>query len=776
MGIKFRQALSLLLTFVIIISSFVWNTAFADNEDTSLDTSFHGVYQSYMLFQQNKPIVLCGRGKKGEKITVKLVDKNNKTKRTASALVAENGSFEVTLSEVDGGYSEYSIIGYCEDQVFATLTNIVFGELWLCAGQSNMQFPLFETHKGQKILENDLGDYYIRGFKSATLPKNKPFASDKLRTDIPGSAWIAGNDQDISSISAIGYFFAQEIRKKTDVPVGILSVAIGGSSIFSWLSRTSINNSDILSNYLKSKNQYIPASEISNSIKTTDDAKNKMTYAYNQKVAPLKNLNISGTIWYQGEADINIDSEIYCEALKRLQKSYSSAFGFEKSSMPLICANLASYHYAKNRFQKVAHFNEALSVLAEKNKYISSIPIYDISLEYDNELEKFPGAVHPLTKEDVGERMAKSAFSMVYGEKSPTTCATVKAVKINGNEMHIKFDNVGNGLKIKAPDTTLYGFTICGESGIYVEARAVIENNDTIKVWSENVDNPVSATYAYSEVTINCNLFSTDKDGNELYPVASFNTGKELDSPKYMQSKDWATCEISESWHTSGHTYAGYFDTWHFSSPDNAKASLTVTESDKAYGDGSLKLSFNGIENKKGEISISPAMKDGNVLFSDINTNYSNLTSMTFKVKNNSDKTITIDRIDMWTSSELYYSPSVDGEMKVHKTIPANSDWVEVKLDLSSVFLCGNTSTIPLTNAVLDHVIGIDIVFSHINFGSDIDCEVLIDDITFASVDSKKANEQNITQKIDGFVTRTKEIHAKLEEFTNIFNSFKAFV
>ncbi len=772
MGIKFKRVLSLLLTLVIITSSFVWNTAFADDYEKTTITSFYDIYQSYMLFQQNKPVVLCGKGKKGDKITVKLVDKNNKAKRTASAKIAENGSFKVTLSGVDGSYDEYTIVAYCRGEVFATLTNIVFGELWLCAGQSNMQFPLSDTLKGRELLKKEQGDYYIRGLKTKALPENEPFASDKLRTNIPDSVWVTGNEKGISSITAVGYFFAEKLRDKLDVPVGILSVAIGGSSIFSWLSRSAIDNSDILTNYLKSKNKYIPASKISSEITTDRDAKNKMTYAYNQKVAPLKNFNISGTIWYQGEADINLDSTIYSEALKVLHKSYSSDFGFDKATMPLICANLASYNYEKGKFQKTSRFNEAQALVAKSNKYIASIPIYDISLDYDDNLKKFPGAVHPITKEDVAVRMSKSALSMVYNEKNPTTAATVKSVKIDGSEMFITFDNVGNGLKIKSPGTALYGFTICGKSGNFVEARAIIEDKNVVKVWSEHVDNPIAATYAYSLVTLKCNLFSTDKDGNELYPVASFNT-KELESPKFMQMKDWATCEISKAWHNLGNKYSGFFNTWYFSSPKSANASLSINKSDMAYGDGSLMLTFNGIKNKKSEISISPTMQKDGMLFADINTNYSNLMSMTFKVKNNSDKTITIDRVDFHTGPELFYSPSVDGEMKVHKTIPANSDWVEVRLDLSSVFLYGNASTIPLTNAVLDRVTGIDFVFSHINFGSDTKCEILIDDIMFASLDSKKATEQSLTQKINGFFKKTRIVYSELEECMEIFNSLE---
>ncbi len=767
MKIKFRRVISVLLVLVLFMSSFVWNNTFAVDDKTNV-ASFSEIYDSYMVFQQNEPIVISGKGKKGDKITVKLVDKDNKTKRAASANVSGNGSFKVTLEPIDGGYDEYKLIGSSNNITFSTLSHIVFGEVWLCAGQSNMEYPLSSTDEGEKIIKEKSGDYFIRGLIEPTFPENTPFASGKARSDVPGAFWVAGSKKKISSVSAVGYFFAEKLREKLDVPIGILSVAIGGSSIFSWLSKQAVDDSDILKNYLEEKGTYLSAEKIVKTITGIGKAKRMMTYAYNQKVAPLKNFSISGTIWYQGETDATIGNDIYFEALKSLHKSYSDLFGFENSSMPLICSNLASFHYKNGCLTQAESFNEAQARLAFSDEYIASIPIYDIPLDYKTDITFFPGPIHPAFKKEVGYRLAKSADSLIYKGDNPTTAATVKSVETKGRYVHITLDNVGNGLKIKADADTLYGFTVCGDSGIYVEAKAVIEKKDVVKVWSENVDTPISVAYAYSEVTTNCNLFSSDKESNDLYPVASFKIG-DVESPKYMQSKDWTTCEIEKSWHTLKSGYAGYFDTWKLFAPENALASMCFNTNDKAFGKGSLQLNFSGTDYDKSEISVSPVMmsEDGRI-FTDTDRDYSNLCLMKFKVKNNSDKAIIIDRIDFKTGSGISYSPAVNDENSTYVILPPDSDWTEITLDLTTLFPYGDTLATPMSNAVLHDVEGIDFVFSHINFAEGVTCEILIDDIMFSSIDCEEAKNHTLSHKVNSYIKKTKTVYSEFETISSI--------
>ncbi|MBQ6707393.1 MAG: hypothetical protein IJM97_00435 [Clostridia bacterium] len=767
MEIKFRKAISILLTLVIFTSSFVWNTAFAVDDKTYV-ASFLEIYDSYMLFQQNEPIIISGKGKKGDEITVKLVDKNNKTKRAASTKVSGNGSFKVTLDAIDGGYDEYELIGTSNGITFSTLYHIVFGEVWLCAGQSNMAYPLSSTDAGEKILKEKTGDYYIRGLIEPIFPKNTPFASGKPRSDVPGSYWAAGSKKWIASVSAVGYFFAEKLREELDVPVGILSVAIGGSSIVSWLSKKSVDENEIVKKYLEEKGEYLSEKKIPDKITNSSKAKNLMTYAYNQKVAPLKNFSIRGTLWYQGETDVNTGNDVYFEMLKTLHKSYSDFFGFENGSMPLICSNLASFHYKNNCLTQVPSFNEAQAKLALENEYITSIPIYDVPLDYKTGIKLSPGPIHPTIKKDVGNRLAKSAEALVYNSKNPTTAATAKSTEIKGRYIHIKFDNVGNGLKIKSGDDTLYGFTVCGESGVYVEAKAVVEDKDVVKVWSENVDTPIGVAYAYSEVTTNCNLFSTDKNSNDLYPVASFKIC-DAEATEYIQSKDWTTCEIEKSWHTITSGYAGYFDTWKLSAPEKSSASICINTDDKAFGKGSLQLNFSGTDYGSSEISVSPLMmnKDGK-LFADTDRDYSDFCLMKFKVKNNSDKAIIIDRIDFITGSEISYSPAVNNELSTFVIIPPDSDWTEITLDLTTLFPYGDTLAIPMSNKVLNDITGIDFVFSHINFAEGVKCEILLDDITFSAIDCEEAKKYTLSHRVNSYKKKTKTVYSEFETLSSI--------
>ena len=740
------RLLSILLTLLLILSSMVFTSA---KDNKSIKARFFDTYGNYMLFQQKKNIIFSGKGNPGKRIDVRFYDKDKKIIRQGTATVNNAGIFKVTLSPMNGGFYEYTVIGYENGKKFATLKNVVIGELWLCGGQSNMQYNLKYTKEGQELLEKNQGDYYIRALMEPTYPKNDGFASKYIRVDAPGSKWMTGKSDDIGNITAVGYFFAKELKEKLKMPVGILAAYIGGSTIFTWLPYSTINANVKIKNYLIKKKMYISEDEIAKTA-NKDNARKTITYGYNQKIAPLKNFAIKGMIWYQGEANVGDDLSVYTEAFLTLQKAYSKLFGFESFSMPMICSQLASYHYAPEKLQYIPRFNEAMANAAAKNKNISVIPIYDITLTYNTDEDNLVGPIHPNVKKPVAQRMARAAENLVYNGKSPVTAATVKSIKATGNEVTIKFANVGSGLyarpyqtsvyKISPEDkNTLYGFSVSGESGVFVEAHAQLVDKETVKVWSEYVDTPKYVNYAFSEVSRNANLFSTDIYGKPLYPVTCFTLPDES-GMVYMQDKSWTTCEITKAWHTFGYKNADYFDAWTYNHTYKTDVDLIYTSDDKYYGAAALQVDFS-TKKTYGEnvFSIVPKAVYNKKYYSDIDVDYTKLLTMSFYVKNNSERPLRIKMIRLYETPSMYYTPVLSETGEMYQTINKKSGWENVTADFTHVYLFGNEASVPLTSAALDRILQIEIIFDDF-YGKDSDKgSVIVDDFNFATADSEKA-------------------------------------
>lgn len=218
-----------------------------------------------------------------------------------------------------------------------------------------------------------------------------------------------------------------------------------------------------------------------------------MSTLYNQKVGPLTNFKIAGAIWYQGESNSG-RSEIYDKELTLLKKTWSEKFGFENNSMPFIFTQVApgQYDQGNKNMEHLGYLATAMSrsFVENKNNNMSMITIYDLPLVHVKDGVS-SAAIHPRTKQPVGERFCTAAMNMVYGGGDVYTAPIYKSMQIKGNAIYLTFDYVGKGLSIiNGRGNTVHGFSIAGSDGIYVNAKAEIVGNNVIKVYNERVENP----------------------------------------------------------------------------------------------------------------------------------------------------------------------------------------------------------------------------------------------------------------------------------------------
>ena len=706
--IKKLIAVMLALMGVLAVSPF----AFAEETQPKLYT----FYGDGMLFKQNEDAVIAGTGKGGNLIEAELYNAEGALAASGKTDVKADGTFAVSFKAPSGGYDEYTVILKADGKEFATLKNVVFGELWLASGQSNMQYPLAQAKGGRELFEKaEKLDRNLRVLLVPDVPEYK--GSKELhpadpQADIPGAKWVTGENGEIYSMSAVAYYFAEEMRKELDMPVGILNIPLGGTSIAAWLSREAIEGDAQVKNHLISDGLYVEKSKWN---EKEVNIYQTVTTNYNLKVDALKHFRLSGMVWYQGETDLmrGWSGEMYGRAFDLMQRSYTELFEHKNGLLPIIYTHLAAYNYSDNGLN-LADMNIAFAdIQKQRPESRAVVSISDVPVTYIPEA----GIIHPESKKEVGERMAFAAKGLVYGEYSDYTAATVKDSEIIGNSIYVSFENVADGLA--ACGDKLLGFAVCGKEGVYVQANAEIIDTKTVRVWSEAVPEPCSASYAYCVNNQRANLFSTF--GGELIMSASpFVTDKTVGT-HYFVDKIWADCDDAKIWHTENDGFAGFYNSW---SAENAEVSVSA---ENAFG-GSGGL---GVKSLSESFSVSPVLKckrDGKTeKFYDSDTYYAGYGKVSFYVRNNGKSDVIFDGFKLCKNAVTWYSPAVAGTSEPQTVISADGEWHCITLDLNSLYFRGNECGLTYPCGKLKKVEDIKLCFS-----SSGEADISIDQIRFA--------------------------------------------
>lgn len=703
----FKKLISLILASVILGG--LCFTAEAENSNARLYT----VYGDGMLFEQNKEVIFAGEGgKPGSIIKVQLLNENSWPILSSSAKVNNDGTFKVSFVALPGSYNEYSAVLTEDGNEFAKIEDIVFGELWLASGQSNMQFPLGQSIKGLEMMNNAvLGSKWLRVLIEPVYPTyngTNAIPADP-QNDIIDAKWINGESTEIYGMSAVAYFFAEKLMNELDMPVGILNSSLGGSTIRSWLSREAIDADGLLKQELKNADYYIEKSDWN---ENTADIYNDMTANYNLRTHAYKNFRPSGLIWYQGETDLLFakGSDLYTHSFDALQQMYTDMFDCKDEFFPVIYTQIAPYDYVPYALPEWnCNYAQIQSALPKSRAMIT---INDLTLTYLPEA----GVIHPSSKQPVGQRMATAALGMVYGKSETYTAASLKSSVIKDGCIFVTLSNCGDG--IIADGNIINGFAICGKDGVYIQAEAEIVSADTVRIRSDEVTDPVSASYAYCTLNTYANLYSTI-NGEKLFPVSTFIT-KQVDNAVYWSDKSWADCELEKAWHLLPDPHSAEFDTW------KAEGADVAISADSAYSGG------NGLRilSNESKFTVKPTHLykiDGkDKSFADTDTNWSNYNKISFYVRNNGDTEVTLDTLRIYVNSYSWYSPAVKGTKDSSLEIPADGEWHKITFDLDSLYLKGNECGFTYANEKLDNVFKFQLEFSGEN------ADISIDEFRFA--------------------------------------------
>ncbi len=428
---------------------------------------------SDMVLQQNAEIRLWGWGDPLEEVEI-FTSWNGEVIKTVTDSHA-NWSVQVMTPEAGGPY-EIKISGY--NQIL--LENVMIGEVWVCSGQSNMQWPLSGgVNRGEEeIAVADLPD--LRLFQVVRR------SAEAEQIDLHGK-WQVCKPETAKDFSAVGYYFAKQIQQNLKVPVGIINSSWGGTPAEAWIPEKYFIASDSLR----------AASEI---LKPTPWGPQKPSLVFNAMILPLRHLKIAGVIWYQGEANA-INSRYYEFILSNLITSWRDLWNQE---IPFYYVQIAPFAYGEP--EQGVQVREAQRRVSKHAPNSGMVVISDLA-DLDD--------IHPKEKLKVGDRLARLALKKHYKRLDELVeSPELSGIAIEKNKMYVRFD-YNEGLHFEPHSESL--FELAGADRIFFPARARIKNEHIVLV-SNKVKEPVFVRFAWGNTSIS-NLFNAAG-----LPASSFNT------------------------------------------------------------------------------------------------------------------------------------------------------------------------------------------------------------------------------------------------------------
>ena len=665
-----------------------------------------------MMFQRNKPMNLFGVGTVGQVITAELYETNDTIVpiETVQVTVPADGNWSLSFKAREGSYQHYRIVVYQGTTVMRVIHTVYVGELWLAAGQSNMEYRLDWEKDGAEEIAN-ANDPYLR----VLLMTGNPVGTDGAPItapsfDIHGAVWIDGANQTyIGSVSANAYYACKQLREKLDMPVGFINAPLGSTNIQTWLSRESIEENTFVKTSLERSNAYISAQTAATKASDYRD----MCAMFNTKVGPLAGLNLAGVLWCQGESNRDgapNNEGFYKEAIGALAKGYSKLFGYQNGDMPVIVINIANHPYLSDP-QNIPKWIEEIADAAKENPNIVNIPIYDVPLTYKNPPDPSVAySIHPNTKKPGGTRAGLAAYHNFCKEgKGDYYAPTVSSYEVKEGAMYVTFDNAVNGLSTLNNSIGVHGFTIAGEDGLFLPAKAEIQEKNVVKVWHESIETPVNFTYAFNSHAQTANLCNSYN-----LPAVPFRSNRDM--KQYFGSNDWMYCEDTVVFVNDG-LQGEYQPAWQAS----GSASLTVDTATRYEGVGSLRLDYT--MNTAGTVSAVSTFKYYMMPF-----NLTKYQTISVMVKNpdNREKKLRLLAGKSGTN-ELWEFSSATTPGVYEVTLPANSDFTQYTFLVKNSRGHTATGTLPLTQ-----VNRIDVLVSDNTSG-----KVYIDDITVGATSVK---------------------------------------
>ncbi|MBX6312611.1 MAG: sialate O-acetylesterase [Isosphaeraceae bacterium] len=480
------------------------------------DVKLPALFGNHMVLQQGQKDRIWGWADPGEEVTVTIAD------QTKTAKADQDGKWTVTLDPLKaGGPHALTIQG--KNKV--TLDDVLVGEVWLCSGQSNMQWPIAQAKDAD--LESLTADY----------PKIRLISVPQVGTQEPQSdfkgQWEVCTPETVKQFSAVGYFFGRQLHQTLGVPIGLIDDSWGGSACEAWVRRDLLEKDEryrplmerwerLEKNLAQAKTDYQQRLDAYRAAAEKAKAEGKQPprppqnpeaqlrgnarpgNIYNGVLKPTIGYGLRGVIWYQGESNAGRAYQ-YRDLFPLMIQSWRDEWGI--GDFPFYWVQLADFMAEKSEPSESAwaELREAQTMTLDRLPNTGQAVIIDLGEGKD---------IHPRNKQDVAKRLARWALARDYGIDVPYHSPQYKAMEKQNGKILLTFDHVGGGLQtfdVAEPR----GFAVAASDRKFVWAKARLIGKDKVEVWSDEVSDPVAVRYAWADNPV-CNVYS--KEGLPLTP------------------------------------------------------------------------------------------------------------------------------------------------------------------------------------------------------------------------------------------------------------------
>jgi sialate O-acetylesterase len=461
-----------------------------------------GVFGEHMVLQRGVQVPVWGTARPAEAIRIQFAG------QSVWATAGPDGRWSARFERLTANAvpSDMTITGGNT----ITIQDILVGDVWLGAGQSNMEYSLSKDRDAAQ--ETPLANHPdIRLCRVSNHPAREPLADR-------GVNWTACTPETVRGFSAVCYYFARDVERATQVPVGMIAAAVSGTPGQLWVSLPALQSDPDFDVYINTYNSLLagppasaPASAATAAAFTAPASRPAVprdpnaapsglpASLYNGMIHPLAPFPLKGFLWYQGESNTS-DALIYRKLLPALIKNWRADWG--QGDLPFLIVQLPG-----NNRRVEAPAASKWALVREAQGMALAAPHTGMAVTLDLSLER--NILHPPNKREVGRRLSLAARRLAYGEKIADAGPMFKAWAVEKDKIRITFTSTGAGLVSGAPNPTdpneptgvnlpLAGFSIAGSDHRFVVAEAVIEG-DSVLVWSAQVPTPVAVRYGWAD-------------------------------------------------------------------------------------------------------------------------------------------------------------------------------------------------------------------------------------------------------------------------------------
>mgnify|MGYP000103161848 CR=1 FL=1 len=495
-----------------------------ESQASSLKTP--SVISDNMVLQRGMKVPIWGWAAPGESVTVTFKG------QSASAVADGQGHWMVRLGPFEASEKPADLI--IAGKTKKTIANVLVGEVWVCSGQSNMEWSLNKACNGEAEVADARNYPALRLFDAPNTTATVPQSDLK-------AAWAVCSPESAAPFSAVGYFFGRELHQALKVPIGLIHSSWGGTPAEAWTRREALEAEPALKNivarYDQACREYDPIvaersyrlaleqwpARAEEARKTgakpprkpmppthPSNRQGSPGALYNGMIAPLIPYGIRGAIWYQGEANAARADE-YRTLFPAMIQNWRADWG--QGDFPFLFVQLANFMEVQT---EPVQDKAAWPYLREAQLMTLSLPNTAMACAIDLADADNPSDIHPKNKQEVGRRLALAARARVYGEPVVYSGPIYKSMSVRDGQIRLEFNHVGSGLMAKGGEP-LKGFAIAGADRKFVWADAKIDG-DAVVVSARDVAAPAAVRYSWANNPIG-NLYN--KEG---LPASPFRT------------------------------------------------------------------------------------------------------------------------------------------------------------------------------------------------------------------------------------------------------------